>query len=187
MKKIVLLVMLIVLSACLYGYALDPITEYKTSSDLKPEDILYRWTASISDAGSIVLISTKQDYKDERHDGIVPAWTIYVPINNNSDYLKLSGSKSLDGNSDFSEVSIDPEKLYVGLIKGFGKKGIVTAQVDHPKKGPAVGYVYPYTLEGNYMRQTLLAKFDPDKSNAVYDQYLAEDKRTKVQLEEINL
>lgn len=166
--------------------AVDPIADLKAFSGLKAGDVTYRWSADIGGNGNVVFLSTKQDYKDANHDGQMPEWTVYVPAANISDYVKLSGVKSHEGDSDFSDIAIHLDRMFIGLITQLGKKGIVTAQIDRPRKGASVGYIYAYTLEGKYMRQTLLTKYDPDKGNAIYDQYLADDKRTKVQLEEVN-
>lgn len=141
------------------------------------DDTLYTWTADIVDHSKpIVFVTLKAAYKFERHEGQVPAWAAYVP------------RPGLPGYSapDLDEPQIDPKMAYVGQITQLGRPGIVTIQIDRPRREAAVAYIYAYTIEGNGMKRTKLAQYDPDKEkNSIYQQYLTEEKRTKIKLQEI--
>jgi hypothetical protein len=77
----------------------------------------------------------------------------------------------------------------MGYITQLKRWGLVTIQADDATdKAPAETYIYAYTLEGDHLKIRLLVKYNPDKGgNAIYDQYLKEGKRTKVQLKEVKL
>ena len=183
--KPLLLTIWVFVSALSLCMAVEPVTDLKVFSRLKSNDKLYRWTVNIGNTGDVVFLCARQDYKDALHDGQMPSWTVYLPVNGGSDYRKLAGVKSTDGKSDFSDVAIHLDKMFIGPIRQLGRIGIVTAQIDRPRKGAPAAYIYAYTLEGDYMKQTLLATYDPDKRNAIYDQYLSDAHRTKLEPQEI--
>ena len=89
-------------------------------------------------------------------------------------------------------IIIDIMQCYVGYIDEVKKYGIVAAEerkVAAPSgKGLPVTkmQVYCYTVQGNGMKRTNLAPLiDTDANSPVYDKYLSEAKRTKVQLQEV--
>lgn len=179
----------IFISLCLLSLsckAVDPVADLKSYCNLHFSDTLYRWTAKIGSAGDSVFLLTKEGYKEARHDGLVPGWTVYLPSDDNSTFTLLAGVKTPEGIHELSELEIDPERMFIGNIAQLSKIGIVTVQIDRPRKSEPVAYIYAYTVDGNYVKRTLLTQYNPDKGNPIYDQYLADDHRTKIQLQEVN-
>ena len=165
--------------------AVDPISDIKAFFELKPQDTVLRFKVDVGDVKNIMFVSTKQDLKEARHEQMLPAWLVYLPIGNSTDYARLKGLKQSDGVADVSSVPISPDRMFVGLVAQLARVGIVTAQIDRPRRGAPAGYLYAYTVEGLYMKETLLGNFDPNNLSGLYSQYLSEEKRTHVQLEEI--
>jgi hypothetical protein len=58
-------------------------------------------------------------------------------------------------------------------------------KIDNPREGESVATIYAYTVEGDHLKYTQLAQYTPGQNNAVFDQYLKDNVRTQVQLQEI--
>ncbi len=156
-------------------FALDPLTEFKKR--VNQDDKIYQWKACLRDDGKeIFFFSTEKEYNEDIHAELRPSWFVYMPNVSGDDYIKIHAN---------SLVGINDKLTFVGQITQLGKKGIVTIQTDHPKKDPDVAYIYAYTPEGDHLKETLLAKYNPTESNAIYDQYLTEAKRTHITLKEV--
>ncbi|HEV7403061.1 MAG TPA: hypothetical protein VGO11_09055 [Chthoniobacteraceae bacterium] len=164
---------------------INPLSDFKAKMDIAGSDFVYRWEVDIDgDGKKEVMLSSQLDYEQELKDGQLPGWLVYIAKSHGSGYVF---AKELDegGVIGYAIPQIDPEMLYVGMIEQIGKRGIVTMQVDHPRKAPEVAYIYAYTINGDHLKKTLLAKFEPKKGNPIYDQYLSESKRTKVKLQQV--
>lgn len=76
---------------------------------------------------------------------------------------------------------------FVGQITELGKRGIVSMvrKTHRPLDGETIT-IYAYTIEGDHLKKHQLAQYEEGENNAVFDKYLAEDKRTHVQLQEID-
>ncbi|HEX4084054.1 MAG TPA: hypothetical protein VHY22_04025, partial [Chthoniobacteraceae bacterium] len=82
---------------------------------------------------------------------------------------------------------IDVDDFFIGYISELGKRGLVTMQTDpawHDR--PSVARIYAYTLEGDHLKRTKLAEYNPEKKdNPIYNKYLSESRRAKVQLQQV--
>ena len=168
------------------GQITDPNQEYrrliaenKTKGLLEAntDETMYKWNADVNGDGKVIVFLTLKDfYQKDRHDGQIPQWTVYIPKADGSGYLSAPNN----------EPQIDQEKMFVGQITQLNQRGIVTIQIDRPRRDPAVAYIYAYTIEGDHLKQTKLAEYDPDAGdNIICNQYLTDTKRTRVVLQEI--
>ncbi len=90
-------------------------------------------------------------------------------------------------------VGIDISQCYVGYVKQVKQYGIVTVDVGVYDYDPQLArhgviekQVYCYTVDGNYIKKTNLGpRTFPEEKNVLYDEYLSEFKRTKIQLQEV--
>ena len=165
--------------------AVDPVADFKKYKpyDFKGDFIISKWTADLTgDGKKVVFLDDKNDVNHLHDDDGMPrgyamtSWIAYIPNENGTDYLTPSNEG----------VEMNLDKVYVGQITQLGKKGIVTVQEDASKNGDPVSNIYAYTLEGNQLKKTLLAQYNPDKgSNPIYQQYLSPSKRTQVQLQTV--
>jgi hypothetical protein len=90
------------------------------------------------------------------------------------------------------EIGIDISRCYVGYIDEVKRYGIVTVEETEITAASGKGLpvpkkqVYCYTIEGDHIKRTdLTPLFGIDARNPVYDKYLSDSKRRKVQLEEV--
>jgi hypothetical protein len=147
-----------------------------------------QWNVDISHAGSndILIGGVFGPDPDEANDAVK------IPDNPNQYYFNVYIPYRGAFNRSHS-IGIDITKCYVGYVSEVGKQGIVTMDqwvTDDPrypdaKHGVIQNQIFCYTVDGNHLKQTLLAKFLPGDKNAIYDKYLSPSKRTKVQLQPV--
>jgi hypothetical protein len=187
MKRAALLIFL--LSAVqLKADVLDPVSDLKQVAHYPSGTVLYRWLADINgDGKKEVFLEAESDYKQDRHDGDMPSWDLYLQN-------RKGGTFFLSNDIDIPESGglgpglpkIDPDAMYIGRISELRRRGILTVGTDYPRRAPPVRYIYAYTIEGDHFKQVLLAQYDPTKGpNPIYQKYLTEAKRTKVPLEKV--
>ena len=102
----------------------------------------------------------------------------------NTQYVDAPGGREEGG------VSVDVSQCYVGYISEAKKYGIVTALSKWQRnKGIYDTQVVAYTVEGDHIKETFLGGVmdDPDHPNSYYNEYLSPAKRTKVQLQEVQI
>lgn len=154
--------------------------------------VIYQWTVDINDDGKLdVLLDTKLTNEEiamenretkNRYDSNVHAFQVYIGIPSGSGYIKSEGVADEEGVGP-SLPEIDITQCYVGQIAELNAYGIVTVKLEAPREGAAVARIYGYTVESDHLRETKLAEYRADDTNAVYDKYLAPSKRTMVQLQ----
>lgn len=194
---IIFLVSILTASLCLAAETTNPIQDYATFNELIQGRIVYKWQIDLNNDGlTDVLLDTKltpeeiaqadADTKNQ-YDPDLHGFSVYIAKADGSGYVTRTGID--EGDSDISYVlpQIDITRCFVGQITQLNKWGLVTIQTDYPRSGPGVSRIYAYTIEGDHLKQTLLAEYDPEQSNAIYDQYLSDSHRTQVQLQEVTL
>jgi len=184
-RKILLLVGAVGSCAIAWADTSDPVSDYKNAKGLSATDVLYKWTADVNGDGQPeVFLDLKEAYQEDKNDRQVPSWRVYVAATNGGNYSQIAGIDDGDGVSPFLP-QIDPERVFVGQVTQLKKPGIVTLQSDMARSGAGLSRIYAYTVEGDHLKQTLLEQYNPNQSNAIYDQYLSDNHRTQVQLQEV--
>lgn len=187
MKKTILTLSGIMFCVLARAGTSDPVADYKSSKSLTSSDILYKWTADINgDGQNDVLLDLKADYQEDKIDRQVPSWRVYIAATGGGSYEQATGVD--DGGGDGVSPllpQIDPEKVFVGAISQLGVSGIVTVQTDATVSGVRLSRIYAYTVDGSHLKRTLLAEYNAENGNAVYDQYLSDSHRTSVTLQQI--
>ena len=171
----------------------SPVIDYQKLHKLQVDDIFYRIDLDINgDGKNAVLLTSEDDLEEVKLTKVdkteeVPSWYFYIAKRDGSGYVLSSGVDS-GGAIGAGLPKINPKQLYVGMIKQLGKRGIVTIQVDHLRKGGGNwAYIFAYTIEGDHLKETQLAKYELEKGNPIYEQYLTESKRTKVKLQVVKM
>jgi hypothetical protein len=176
----------------------NPVQDHADFHKLSSGRVVYKWEVDLNhDGKKDILLDTKEtpaeideEEKETRgeYDPNIRNFAVYIPNPKKADYIQ---SKGMDiGSGQFvvgGAPGVDITQCYVGYITQLKRWGLVTIQTDDATdKAPAAAYIYAYTIEGDHIKRALLAKYNPDKGgNAICDQYLKEDKRTKVQLQEV--
>jgi hypothetical protein len=176
----------------------NPIQAFSNFHALSSGRVICRWAVDLNNDNQQELLfaaklTPSELSEEERENGWNPQtkneidFDVYIPQGNA--YSRSRGIAEDDGMANGAVVSIDRTRCYVGQITQLNKWGLVT--VDHEpagRKNPALNIVYAYTLEGDHLKLTNLAQYDPSKGpNAIYEQYLAKAHRTFVKLDEITL
>jgi len=176
----------------------DPIHVFAVFHGLGAGRIIYKWILDLNhDGKKEILLAAKPTQaelqEDERESNGDPQisnecdFAVYIPDHNG--YYESKGLEE-DGGIAAAAIAINVNRCFVGKIKQLNRWGIVTIDVEpEGRRNPAVATINAYTLEGDYLKVTVLAKYDPDKvhNNPIYNEYLSETKRTKVQLQEITV
>ena len=183
------------LSPCLAEDTANPVQSYATFHSLTAERIIYKWQVDVNnDAKGDVFLDTKltpaeiaeenADSKNQ-YDPDVRGFTVYIAKTDGTGYTMSTGIEE-GGELGLGVVpEINITRCFVGQITQLGKRGIVTMKIDNPREGDSVATIYSYTLEGNHLKYTQLAQYTPGQPNAIFDQYLKDNIRTQVQLQEI--
>jgi hypothetical protein len=186
-KQNLIFLFVFTLVICAHADIADPIADYKNRHGLVGADIIYKWSIDIDgDGKNEVFLTLKEEWLDEVKLGEMPSWVVYLAKSDGSGYILSSGEDD-DGHLSLGPVSaLSTKKLYVGQITQIGKRGIVTMQTYTPKGQSTIAKIFAYTVEGDHLKRKLLATYDPDaEQNDIYNQYLSDAKRTKVQLQEV--
>ena len=176
----------------IYADVSDPVEAFKNSAHLASGTVLYRWEADVDGSGrNDVFLDLDEDFhRREKHFDNIPGWCVYLQNANKSGYVPSRGTviPSLGAGVGPAVPQINIDKMYIGPISQLGRSGIVTLQIDNPQRAPSVAYIRAYTVEGDHLKETTLAQYDPTKgSNPIYDQYLSKEQRTSVKLDKITL
>jgi hypothetical protein len=163
---------------------IDPVSDYKNTKSLTAADVLYKWGADVNGDGRLeVLLNLKEAFLEDKKDRQVPSWRVYIATANGT-FSLVTGVDEGDGVIP-SLPQIDPERVFVGQVAQLNKRGIVTLQSDVARTGVGVSCIYAYTIEGDHLKKTLLVQYNSEETNVIYDQYLKDNLRTQVQLQEV--
>jgi hypothetical protein len=166
----------------------DPIIDFKKGLIVPEGDKIMKWVCDLNgDGKNEVLLSLKSDLDKSAQDHQPPAWLIYMADPASRGYSASKGIELEAQTVDSVLADIDPETCFVGWITELGKQGIVTMRTDNPRRTESVGKIYTYTIEGDHLKRTELAQYVIAQGpHALFTKYLSHDKRTHVELEEIN-
>lgn len=185
--KHIILFAVLALPVLLFASITSPIDDFKTGLTIPAGDKILQWQADISgDGKNEIFLSLKSDFNGAAADNDPPGWVTYIAELTGSGYLRSQGIELEPDTIDSILPDIDPDTCYVGQITQLNKRGIVTMRIKNPRSGESVATIYAYTIEGDHLKYTQLAQYEIGQSNAVFDQYLKDNVRTQVQLQEIN-
>ena len=184
-----IIILTIILIAAAKSEIENPVIDYKTERSLAPTDVLYKWSCDINGDGSQeVFLDLKESYAENVEDNVVPSWQVYIgtQIEGVVKYIKVTELEEGPPNG-VSPVfpQIDPARMFSGQITQLGKRGIVTMQRDITKNGIVSTRIFAYTIENGKLKETTLVEYYGEDPNVVYDQYLADNVRTQIQLIEV--
>lgn len=171
---------------------IDPVVDFKSKTTIAINDKILKWQADINgDGHDETFLSLKSNNDDDAKNRNVPAWSVYLSSQNGYDVTPSAGIQDQEDPPDSLGVGgladIDVDSCFIGQITELGKRGIVTMRIDNPREGESIGKIYAYTIEGDHLKRTELAQYIIVQGpHALFVKYLAEDKRTRVQLHEID-
>jgi len=166
---------------------------YEITRRLEVGDILERMEFDINGDGAIDLLFTIKranpdpiDVEAANQEGGTLSWDAYISkpgtsLFTVSDTLEVQGKPGL-----YQGVSLTlrVNEMFVGNISEIQKFGIVTSVIRRAKTENSK-IIYAYSWEMNHFKRWKLAEFPVDSSNAIFDKYLSDDKRTHVTLQNV--
>lgn len=190
MKNILItLSVLLAWSALSWGGVSDPVTDFKTGLTIPSGDKILKWVVDLNgDGRNDVLLCLKSDFDSAVQSNEVPAWTVYIAeASPSTDYVKSEGTEYEAGNLSVGDLpQIDTAACFVGPITQLSStRGVITMQIKNPRSGESTATIYAFTVVGSHLKYTELAQYQIGQTNAVFTQYLAENVRTQVQLQEV--
>jgi hypothetical protein len=187
--KTILLTYLVAIIAPVSAFAqvANPVADFKTGLTIPSGDKILKWECDVNGDGKTeALLALKSNFDEDTKDHEPPSWTFYIGGANDAAYLRSGGIELEPQSISGILPNIDPEACFVGQITELGKHGVVTMRIDNPREGESIGKIYAYTIEGDHLKRTELAQYVIVQSpHALFTKYLAADKRTQVQLQEI--
>ena len=114
-------------------------------------------------------------------------FTVYIP--NKSGYIQSTGTDFGTYAGRGTGLAVDITRCFVGKITQLNRWGVVSIDIEPAgRRTPASATIYAYTLEGDHLKVTNLAQYDPDhETSPLYDQYLSNAHRTTIHLEEVTV
>ena len=95
-------------------------------------------------------------------------------------YIKLEGTEYEANKISVDDLpQIDTDNCFVGPIVQLSTRGVVTIQIKNPRSGESMATIYALSVNANHLKYTELAQYQIGKTNAVFDQYLADNVRAK--------
>jgi hypothetical protein len=162
----------------------DAVLNFKTEHTIVAgEKILKIEIDANGDGKNEVLLSLKSDFEENKENHEPAGWSFYIRENTPAvAFAKSTGTETAPNELSVDDIpQIDHERCFVGEITELGKRGIVTIRYNNPREGPSIGIIYAYTIEGNHLKKTELARFPvSDTPHALFTKYLADDKRTAI-------
>ena len=120
----------------------------------------------------------------QQEGGMLP-WELYVSNQTTNSYNTCAGIDAGKGLGISVGLQMDPDQVYVGQVSELGKRAIVTLVVKNSRVEAATETIYAYTWEGDHLLRHKLAEYHQDESNAIFDKYLLDDKRTHLTVQHV--
>ena len=170
----------------------DPIKGFKATNPFTPGEILYRWDADVNgDGKKLVFLKLKSTDDLNKTKGYYPSWVVYIPAAEGNSYVLSRGTeyaeleKSYPGGGGGPDMDLD--RLYVGPISQLGRSGLVTLECDNPYIMQKSYHVNAYVLEKDHLKRIQLSPYENGTNNSIFDQYLTDNHRTKINAEKVVL
>jgi hypothetical protein len=170
----------------------DPIKGFKATNFFTPGEILYRWDADVNgDGKKLVFLKLKSTDDLNRTNGYHPSWVVYIPAAGGKGYVLSRGTeyaeleKSYPGGG--GGPGMDLDRLYVGPISQLGRSGLVTLECDNPYIMQKSYHVNAYVLEKDHLKRIQLSPYADGTNNSIFEQYLSDTHRTKIDLQKVPL
>lgn len=164
----------------------DPVADLRSKPG-QAGGALKKWTADIDGDGRPEIFLTRKDnHTADLERSQTPDWNVYLADSGAITYsgstgIKLAGTTAVD-----PQVipQIDPERCFVGTVSQISGRALVTLVRDVRYEDPW-NVIYAYAIQDGHLVETKLAEYKADTTNPIYNEYLADDKRTSVTLEEV--
>lgn len=188
----------------LLAFALEvanPVTYLASRTDLSPEEHarlvqvgFKRIEVDISGDGKLDMLLCHDDpatgnateaQSRAQEGGLLP-WDVFVKKADNTGYVANTGPVADAVLGLGTPVSLNPEEVHIGQISEIGRFGIIALQIENPREGPSKSTIWAYTWEGDRLQSHKLAEYETGHQNALFDKYLAEGKRTVLQVQQVN-
>jgi hypothetical protein len=185
--KLLTFITALAVPALLLASVADPIADFKTGLTIPTGDKILKWACDINgDGKDEILLCLKSDFDKAAQDNEAPSWDFYISETSGTGYSKPTGIEVKPGAVSCILPTIDSDVCFIGQIAQLNKRGIVTITYATQRSGVTTATIYAYTIEGDHLKRTELGHYDPDKMTPpLFKQYLADDKRTHVTLQEV--
>lgn len=180
MKNLFLYVLMSALTQCATAQVTNPVAHFESlGPDIQP---VLKWEADINgDGKNEVFLSLKDEHDQDVAADRSPGWFLYIADATGTSYNPSTGIKEQGDDSVGAAVPmIDLEACFVGQVSELSQRAIITMQIDNPRVGESIAHIYAYTIEGNHLKRTKLAEYNPTQANALFDKYLRDGKRTVI-------
>ena len=161
---------------------IDPVVHFRSTSS-EPTAKLMKWAADINgDGKSEVFLSNKDDYDNDVAAETPAGWFVFFASQADNTFTESTGIQEADEDSIGvgGLAAIDLKLCFVGQVSELSQRAIVTQQIDNPRVGESIARIYAYTIEGDHLKRTKLAEYNPTQANALFDKYLKDGKRTVI-------
>lgn len=162
----------------------DPVLDFKTNHTIVTTDKILKIDFDVDgDGKNETLLTLKSDFENEKENHEPAGWSFYIREKNTAiAFNKSLGTETKPAQLSMGDIpQIDHERCYIGLIDELGKRGIVTIRFNNPREGPSIAIIYAFTIEGDHLKKTELARYsDPTAPNAQFNKYLSDIKRTVI-------
>lgn len=162
----------------------DAVLNFKTEHTIVAGDKILKIEIDVNgDGKNETLLSLKSDFEKEKENHEPTGWSFYIRENTPAAaFTKSLGTETTPNELSVDDIpQIDHELCFVGQITELDKRGIVTIRYNNPREGPSIGIIYAYTIEGDHLKKTELARFPVSNTpHALFTKYLADDKRTVI-------
>ena len=183
MKALTLAALLFVSAHGVSAQVVDPIAFYRSSTQFPAPSVLLKWQADINGDGKSEIFLTRKEYYDEDvAAGQLPSWEAFIANAAANTFTESTGMQN-QGEDSFGPGSvpqIDVNTCFVGQVSELGSHAILTMQIDNPRAGESIARIYAYTIESDHLKRTKLAEYNPTETNALFDKYLKDGKRTVI-------
>jgi len=178
----------------------NPVALMASRTDLTPQDYqryiqvgFKRIQVDINGDGKLDMLlchddPEAEDGSDEKtkaeSQGALP-WSVFVRKSDEGAYIASAGPVVDNIFGIGPPIELNADIVFVGQIDEIDRFGIVSLEIVNPREGPSLSTIWVYTWEGNHVSKQKLAEYETEQENPIFDKYLAEDKRTVLQVQQI--
>lgn len=188
MKTHILILLLAMAFSSACAQINDPVAHFRSTSTDQSSKLM-KWSADINGDGKPeMFLSNKDDYDADVVADTASGWFVFFADTTGNTFTESKGLQEAGEDSiGVGGLSmIDLSVCFVGLVTEIAKHAVITQQIDTPRAGDPVARIYAYTIEGDHLKRTKLAEYNPQQPNAIFDKYLKDGKRTVIIPVEVN-
>lgn len=169
----------------------NPVADFAARRGLNANNQISKIAVDITGDGLVDVllcyVDPNPDIEDRRVIGTGDKrlwWTPYIKKTDGTYSLPV-GIKENGEIITVPTIAFDPLETYIGQVSEIGRFALIAREKQTPRREEALSILWAFTWEGTYFKQQKQGEFVTGEQNMLFDKYLAEGKRTVLQVQQV--